>query len=213
MSWSLLPFLLQGCLYTLGISLVAASAGLVLGAGLAAARLSQPAWLRSAAALYVSFFRGVPLLVQLLLIYNLLPLMHVRLPGIAAATLGLMLCTAAYQAENLRGGFASVPPGLIEAAEMLGLTPWQRLLRIRLPIALKLTLPALVNEFTMILKASSLVSVVGVVELTRVSQDLAASTFAPLPIFATAGLLFYLMSSGLAQAGRALERRLAWGAR
>ena len=163
------------------------------------------------ARIFVSFFRGVPLLVQLLLIYNLLPVLGIDVPGVVAAVIGLSLCTAAYQAENLRGGFAGVPRGLIEAADMVGLGPVRQFWRIRLPIALKLTLPSLVSEAIMILKASSLVSVVGVVELTRMAQDLASSTYEPLPMFAMAGLLYFVIDGVIAGAGTVLEHRLRWG--
>ncbi len=108
-----------------------------------------------------------------MLIYNLLPVIGINVPSIVAAVVGLSLCTAAYQAENLRGGFSSVPVGLVESAEMVGMTPIQIFRRIKAPIALRLTFPALVNEAILILKASSLVSVVGIVELTRMAQDLA----------------------------------------
>lgn len=210
MSWNLLPFLLQGAVQTLWISVLAIAMGLLAGVLVAAARLSGKAWLSIPATGFVSFFRGVPLLVQLLLIYNALPLLGIGISSVGAAMMGLALCTAAYQAENLRGGFNAISPGLLEAAEMMGFTPWQRLWRIRVPIALRMTLPAIVNEATMILKASSLVSVVGVVELTRVAQDVAASTFEPIPVFACAGLMYLLMTGGLVFLGRSLERRLSW---
>src|SRR5262249_26390383 len=146
--------------------------GLTIGMGVCAATLSPRRALSLAGRLFVSFFRGAPLLVQLLLIYNLLPVLGINVPGVVAAVTGLSLCTAAYQAENLRGGFAGVPRGLIEAADMVGLTPVQQFLRIRAPIAFRLAFPALVSEAIMILKASSLISVVGIVELTRMAQDL-----------------------------------------
>lgn len=160
------------------------------------------------AQIFISFFRGVPLLVQLLLIYNLLPAIGINVPSIVAAIIGLSLCTAAYQAENLRGGFASVPLGLLESAEMVGLTPRQVFRRIKVPIALRLTFPALVNEAILILKASSLVSVVGIVELTRMAQDLAGSTFLPLQIFASAGLIYLMINWLVALAGGMIENRL-----
>jgi len=162
---------------------------------------------------FISFFRGVPLLVQLLLIYNLLPAVGINVPSIVAAVIGLSLCTAAYQAENLRGGFASVPLGLVESAEMVGLTPRQIFRRIKVPIALRLTFPALVNEAILILKASSLVSVVGIVELTRMAQDLAGSTFLPLQIFASAGLIYLGINWVVALAGGLIESRLPGVAR
>ncbi len=153
----------------------------------------------------------MPLLVQLLLIYNLLQFIGLNVPSIVAAILGLSLCTAAYQAENLRGGFESVPIGLIEAADMAGFSARQTFLRIRVPIALRLTFPALVNEAIMILKSSSLVSVVGIVELTRMAQDLASSTYLPIEIFSSAGLIYLVICSTVALIGRRAEASLPGG--
>jgi polar amino acid transport system permease protein len=98
--------------------------------------------------------------------------------------------------------------GLVESAEMVGMTPIQIFRRIRAPIALRLTFPALVNEAILILKASSLVSVVGIVELTRMAQDLAGSTFLPLEIFASAGLIYLVINWIVALAGGLIERSL-----
>lgn len=211
MSWKLFELLVIASGWTIVISAASIVIGLVIGTGVSAAMLAQSPWLRWPGRLFVSFFRGAPLLVQLLLIYNLLPVLGLNLPGVVAAIAGLSLCTAAYQAENLRGGFESVSRGYLEAAEMLGMSPWQQFIRIRAPIALRMTLPALTNEAIMILKASSLVSVVGVVELTRTAQDLAASTFLPLHLFAAAGLLYLIINTVIALAARLLEGRLAWG--
>jgi polar amino acid transport system permease protein len=210
-SWKLFLLLVQACGYTVVISAVSISIGLVIGTAVSAAMLSSRKALSLAGRTFVSFFRGAPLLVQLLLIYNLLPTLGINVPSMVAAVIGLSLCTAAYQAENLRGGFASVPRGLVEAAEMVGLSPFQQFWRIRAPIALRMTLPALINEAIMILKASSLVSVVGVVELTRMAQDLAASTFKPLQLFAAAGLIYLVVNLIVARGGAALEKSFRWG--
>ena len=193
------------------ISSISIVIGLAIGTVVSAAMLAHSRALSFAGRTFVSFFRGAPLLVQLLLIYNLLPMLGLSVPSMVAAIVGLSLCTAAYQAENLRGGFASVPRGLLEAADMLGLSPFQQFWRIRAPIALRLTLPALTNEAIMILKASSLVSVVGVVELTRMAQDLSASTFQPLPLFAAAAVLYLVINSVVAVAARRLEGSFRWG--
>ena len=211
MSWKLFLLLVQACGYTVLISAVSISLGLVIGTGVSAAMLSSHKALSRTGRTFVSFFRGAPLLVQLLLIYNLLPTLGINVPSMVAAVIGLSLCTAAYQAENLRGGFASVPRGLLEAAEMVGLSPFQQFWRIRAPIALRMTLPALINEAIMILKASSLVSVVGVVELTRMAQDLAASTFKPLQLFAAAGLIYLVVNLLVARGGAALEKSFRCG--
>jgi polar amino acid transport system permease protein len=208
---TLFGLLVEAAGYTVALSAVSIVGGLGVGLGVAAAMLSRRRMLALPARAFVSFFRGVPLLVQLLLIYNLLPSVGIDLPGVVAAGIGLTFCTAAYQAETLRGGFLGVPRGLVEAADMVGLTATQMFWRIRVPIAVKLTLPSLVSEAIMILKASSLVSVVGVVELTRMAQDLAASTYRPLPIYATAGLLYIVVDWAIAGAGAVLERRAHWG--
>ncbi|APO70755.1 amino acid ABC transporter permease protein (plasmid) [Rhizobium gallicum] len=208
MTIKLFELLLRASIYTIGISIASILIGFAIAIVLSGALLSQKRLFKVPAQLFISFFRGVPLLVQLLLIYNLLPAIGINVPSIVAALVGLSLCTAAYQAENLRGGFASVPRGLIESAEMVGLTSGQIFRRIKVPIALRLTFPALVNEAILILKASSLVSVVGIVELTRMAQDLAGSTFLPLEIFASAGLIYFVINWGVAQAGSMIERTL-----
>lgn len=208
MSIKLFELLLQASIYTVGISVVSILIGFAIAILLSGMLLSGRSLFMRPAQIFISFFRGVPLLVQLLLIYNLLPGIGINVPSIVAAIIGLSLCTAAYQAENLRGGFASVPLGLVESAEMVGLTPRQIFRRIKVPIALRLTFPALVNEAILILKASSLVSVVGIVELTRMAQDLAGSTFLPLQLFACAGLIYLVINWLVALVGGLIESRL-----
>ncbi|MGR6432648.1 amino acid ABC transporter permease [Rhizobium sp. PAMB 3182] len=208
MSTKLFWLLVQASVHTVVISVISIVIGLILAILISACLLSGKRWLVKLARIYVSFFRGVPLLVQLLLIYNLLPVIGINVPSVVAAIAGLALCTSAYQAENLRGGFESVPTGLIESADMAGLNPRQTFTRIRVPLAVRMTLPALINEAILILKSSSLISVVGVVELTRMAQDLSASTFQPLQIFAAAGLLYLIINWVVALLGRVVERNL-----
>ena len=211
MTFTLFGLLIQAALYTVVISSLSIVLGFFIGLSVSAAMLSSNSAIAIPARVFVSFFRGVPLLVQLLLIYNLLPVVGINVPSVVAAVIGLSLCTAAYQAENLRGGFASVSRGLLEAADMAGLSSFQQLVRIRAPIAFRLTLPSLINEAILILKASSLVSVVGVVELTRMAQDLDTSLYKPLQLYAAAGLLYFLINRTVAAAGKYAERRMAWG--
>jgi len=210
-NWPTFNLLLEGAVVTAGLSAISVGAGLLLGMLVCAASLATGRFPRLFAAVYVSFFRGVPLLVQLLLLYHVLPRLGFDLPGIAAATVGLTLCTAAYQAENLRGGFVNVPVGLVEAGRMVGMTARQINVRIRAPIALRLTLPSVVNEAILILKASSLVSVVGVADLTRTAQNIASSNFRPIETFATAGALYLALNVALAGGGDALGRMLGRG--
>jgi polar amino acid transport system permease protein len=204
-----LPLLLQAAVTTVLVSLLAVAIGFCIGTLVCLCRLSRAAAPRRFGALYVSFFRGVPLLVQLLLIYYLLPHAGINVPSIVAAVGSLALCTAAYIAEILRGGFLGLPRGQSESAVMLGLSRWQTSTHILVPQAVRLTLPALVNETIMLLKSSSLISVVGVAELTRTSQNIANSTYRPLEIYLAAGAVYLAINGCLALAGRLLERHLA----
>jgi polar amino acid transport system permease protein len=198
MPWSFveeaLPVFLRGAVATVGVSLAAIALGFAVGAAIAAAATSGLRGLRAFAALYISFFRGVPLLVQLLLAYYALPFLGLDIPAIVAAVGTLALCCAAYAAEILRGGLATVPPGAVEAARLLGLTRTQTFLRIRLPIAARAMRQSLVGEAIMIMKASSLVSMVGILELTRTSQALAASTFMPLQAYTLCGIMYLIIN-------------------
>jgi polar amino acid transport system permease protein len=185
-----LPSMLRAAGNTVWISAAGILIGLLLGVPIAVACERGRAW----GLIYVSFFRGVPLLIQLLLAYYALPFIGIDLPAAVAAVGTLGLCCAAYMAEIIRGGFALVAKGGLEAARLLGLSPLQILLRIRLPIALQAMRPALISEAIMIVKASSLISVVGILELTRSAQALASSTFEPLPAYALCGALYLTLN-------------------
>ena len=212
MTPKLFGLLLEASLRTIWLSVVSIGIfGFAIAVLVCAGLMSQNRRARLPARLFVSFFRGTPLLVQLLLIYYLLPRIGLDVPSYVAAIAGMSFCTAAYQAEIMRGGFASVPSGLVEAAEMCGLSRLATFRRIKLPIAFRLTLPGLVNEWIMMLKSSSLVSVVGVVELTRMAQDLAASTYLPLPLYASAGFIYLCINLVVALFGRGLEARMSAG--
>src|SRR5260221_1151290 len=123
MSWELCEVLVQAAGTTAVISLVSISIGLLIGVGVCAATMHHNPAVGRLGRVYVSFFRGAPLLVQLLLLYNLLPVIGVNLPSVVTAVIGLSLCTGAYQAGNLRGGFASISLGLLGAAGMGGFLP------------------------------------------------------------------------------------------
>ena len=209
------PYLLQGAATTVSVSLVGIALGLVIGTAVCVARVSgQSATARLAAragALYVSFFRGVPLLVQLLLIYYLLPVVGLNVPALVAAVAGLSLSSGAYQAEILRGALNAVPRGQTEASLAFGFAPRDIWRRILLPQALRIALPPLINEFILLLKASSLISVVGIAELTRVGMNIASSTYRPLEAYVAAGALYLAINLCLAAIGTLAERRVGAG--
>jgi polar amino acid transport system permease protein len=196
---------------TIGVSVAGIVLGMVLGFVVCLARLAGNPVLVRAGALYVSFFRGVPVLVQLLFIYYFLAEFGVDVPAIAAAIGGLGFASGAFQAEILRGALNAVPAGQREAAIALGYSPMEIWRRILLPQALRISVPPLINEFTLLIKASSLVSVVGIAELTRVSMNIASSTYRPLEAYAAAGAFYLAINLCVAGLGAVAERRLAVG--
>ncbi|NTI76653.1 amino acid ABC transporter permease [Rhizobium rhizogenes] len=206
------PALLDGLLTTVTVSFSALLLGVPLAVLLAAASRSGRL-LHATAGLYVSFWRGTPILVQLLVIFYLLPFLGLELEPPVAAALALALNTAAFQSEIYRAGLLAVPRGQIEAAEMLGLTAAQTFLCIEVPQTVRTMLPALVGEMQALVKNSSLVSVIAVMDVTRRAQQVAASTFRPLEAYASALLLYVAVGAALAGIGLLMERRLTQGAR
>ncbi len=203
--------LLIGAGMTIAVSLAGNALGLLIGIPVCLMRLSREKLARAIAAAYVSFFRGVPLLVQLLIVYYFLPVIGLDMPSFVAAVIGLGVCSAAYQAENLRGGFLIIPRGQAEAARAFGYSPMQTRRYILIPQAFRAAAPVLINEMILILKASSLVSVVGVAELMRASQNIVARDLHPIKWYAAAALIYLIINLVLASFGRVLERRLNAG--
>ncbi len=203
--------LLMGAGTTIAVALAGNALGLALGLVVCTMRLSAATPVRALAAAYVSVFRGIPLLVQLLIVYYFLPAAGFDLPPFVAAVIGLGICSAAYQAENLRGGFLIVPRGQIEAAFAFGYSSTQTWVHVLIPQAVRAAAPAVMNEIILIVKASSLVSVVGVTDLTRASQNIVARDLRPIAWYAAAGLIYLLINLVLARLGRAGEQRLNLG--
>ena len=204
-------YLTQAAGVTISVSFAGIAIGFAIGALVCVAGLSRRAWLARFGAAYVSVFRGVPLLVQLLFMYYFLAEFGLDVPALAAAVGGLALSSAAYQAEILRGAFNALPRGQAEAAVALGYADFEIWRRILLPQALRISIPPLINEFILLLKASSLVSVVGIAELTRVSMNIASMTYRPLEAYVGGGLFYLAINLTLAGFGALAERRLAAG--
>jgi polar amino acid transport system permease protein len=201
--------LLWAARYTLLVSGLGIALGLVIGALICAAGLSRWPALRGFAAIWVSFLRGVPLLVQLLLMFYLLPVIGINVPALAAAVITVGICASAYISEIWRGAINAMPRGQTEAAVAIGMAPRDVWGRIILPQAVVMSLPALVNELILLVKASSLVSVVGILELTRASQAQTAMTFRPLEVYIAAACIYLAINLCLSGLGRYLEHRMA----
>jgi len=206
--WHNLPYMLAAARWTLLISLGGMAISLVLGIFVCASRISKEPVISGLAALYISFFRGVPLLVQLLVFYYMLPYIGLDLPAIAAAVLAVGMCSAAYTAEILRGALQTIPHGQTEAAHALGIPTFSLWKRILVPQAIRIGLPSLVNELILLVKVSSLASVVGIGELTRISQNITGETYRPLEIYVAAAAIYFLINLVVSLLGRLAEHKL-----
>ncbi len=200
--------LIGGVVTTVIVSGVSIALGMVLGLALAFGLLSHRAPFAALCGIYRSFWRGTPILVQLLIVFYMLPQVGLDVSSFVAAVIALSLNTAAFQAEIYRAGLMAIPRGEIEAARMLGIRKWTIRRRILIPQMFRLVLPPLVNEAIIIVKNSSLVSVIAVTELMRRSQQIASTTFKPVEVYLIAGAIYLAVNLLLAQAGRRMERHM-----
>ena len=207
-----LQFMLAGLGLTIVLSVCAIALAVVLGLLLALAGLSQNTLLRGVNRVYVECFRAVPLLVLLLWVYYGLPVITgLQFGTFVAGLITLALSDAAFEAEVFRAGIQSVPRGQREAAETLGLSRWKTFRFIVFPQAIRHILPALGNQFVYVLKMSSLVSVVGLQELTRRANELNVTEYRPLEIYTFLVLEYLALILVVSWGVRRLERRLARG--
>jgi polar amino acid transport system permease protein len=201
------PYLLQGALVTLGLTVAAIAGGLVLGGVLSLMRLSGQRALVALARFYIWVFRGTPLLVQLIIIYTGLPQLGLKLSVLESALLGLILNEAAYLAEIIRGGILGVSAGQSSAARALGLNSAQTMMYVVLPQAIRIIIPALGNSVNGLLKTTSVTSVISMEELLRRTQILIQEKFLVLELFAVAALYYLLMTSVWDLIQRRIEAR------
>ncbi len=218
--------LAKGVWITVAVTLVAYSGACIIGLGLALAGLSRLIVLRQAARLYIEVMRGVPITVLLLYVafvvapglvagWNWLavPLGFEELRGrdfplLWRAVIALMLAYSAFLAEIFRAGLQAVDKGQVEAAKALGLNGWQRFRHIVFPQAFRMVLPPLGNDFVAMVKDSSLVSVLGVSDITQLAKVTAAGNFRYFETYNLAALLYLTMTIGLSLVLRRLEARL-----
>jgi cystine transport system permease protein len=191
------PFLLKGAYYTVILSLGGMFFGLLLGFGLALMRLSRFKLVSWLARIYVSFFRGTPLLVQLFVIYYGLPQVGIELDPIPAAMIGFSLNMAAYACEILRAAIGSIERGQWEAAASIGMTRAQTLRRAILPQAMRTALPPLGNSFISLVKDTALAATIQVPELFRQAQLITARTFEVFTMYLAAALIYWILATVL----------------
>jgi His/Glu/Gln/Arg/opine family amino acid ABC transporter permease subunit len=204
--------LLNGVGTTVAVCSMAIAAGMPLGLVIAAGRTGRNGILRFLCGVYASFVRAVPLVTFVMLIYFGLPALGVEFDALTASVLALTLNTAAFNSEIWRAGIVDFPHGQVEAARAFGMTRRKAFWRIMFPQIWRRSLSPLVNEMTLLIKASPAIAIIGVVDLTRKARQIAESTYEPLPAFLAAVAVYGVVLIMLVMAGRLLERRLG-GAR
>jgi len=202
---------LQGAALTLFLCFCSIWLSLLLGFVTALARLSRSAVAFGIASFYASFFRGTPLLIQILLIYLGLPQIGIVPGAISAGIIALSLNYGAYLSEIFRAGIMAVAPGQRQAAMALGLSPTATFLHIILPQAMRTILPPTTSQFISMLKDSSLISVMGVWEVMFLAQSYGRSSYRYIEMLTTAAVIYWLMSIGLELVQNRLERHYGKG--
>jgi polar amino acid transport system permease protein len=201
--------LTEGFLRTVEISVLSITlgtlAGFLVGVALTYGRLP----LRLLSRGYVDIIRGTPVLVLVLACFYMPAVFRVNLDALTAGVLALTLFCGGHVAEILRGALVAIPPGQTEAARSIGLTFRKTLLYVLLPQAARTILPTWVNTGAELVKASTLVSIIGVGELLLKTQEIVGRNFLTLDFYLVAGLLYLIVNYGIERLGKAVERRVA----
>ncbi|GAA3412499.1 amino acid ABC transporter permease [Paenibacillus hodogayensis] len=211
MDWTIVknifPDLLHGAGTTFLISILSIVLGTLAGFLLSLMRLSHVKALKAIAFFYTWLFRGLPLLVILFLVYYAAPF-GLKLSAFYAGLLGMSLNAAAYKAEIIRSGLLAIPKGQIEAAEAVGMNPWQMMWQIRIPQTTRIILPIYISNSIALLKGSAQLSVITVPDLMLRAQTHYSSTYMPLETLGTASLLYLIMTSAMMAVQAWSEKKL-----
>jgi polar amino acid transport system substrate-binding protein len=208
--WKYMPLLLRAALVTIEISAAAMAIAIAMGLFMAVLRVFGPRAISWLVIAFIEVIRGTPLLIQLFIIFYGLPAIGIRFSPLWAAIIGLGINYAAYEAENYRAGIQSIPQGQMDAALALGLSRLQTIRKIVLPQAVRLVIPPVTNDFIALLKDSSLVSVITMVELTKMYGQLAATNYDYIGLGLLTAGIYFVLGLPIARLSRALEGRLQY---
>ncbi|MBF8254112.1 MAG: Amino acid ABC transporter permease [Deltaproteobacteria bacterium] len=195
---------------TLRLAIPAIVFGFILGTLVGLARLSHSRWLNWPAKIYVELFRGVPLVMVIFWFWFMIPALAGKsLPEYSVALTAFVIFEAAYLAEIVRAGIQSVPRGQVEAATATGLSKSLLMRHVILPQALRNMIPALVTQFIVLLKDTSLASIIGYVDLTKAAQIVNNREIRPFELYLFIAVVYWLCSYSMSRYARRLESRLA----
>jgi His/Glu/Gln/Arg/opine family amino acid ABC transporter permease subunit len=208
---SKMPLFLKGTGLTLELAAWTLVLGSVLGIVVALMRLGRWRVLRWVSAVYVEFLRGTPLLVQVLIVYFGLPQLGLKMPRMTAGIVALTINSAAYMSEIVRSGIQAVDRGQTEAARSLGMNGAQTMLYVVLPQAIRNILPAIGNEFVVIIKESSILYTIGIYELTYQANKLASTNYRYLETLIISAFIYFILTFATSRLLGLLERRMRRG--
>ena len=205
-----LPFLWQGLLVTLEVSLLVVAISLVIGVVMGIGITYGPAWLYWPIRLYSDLIRGIPVLVLIFFVYYGLPALGLNLDNFSAAVAALAAFKTAHVIEITRGAIQSIHHGQTDAGKAIGLTFWQRMFHVIFPQATRRFLPPWINAVTDAVKGSALVSLIGVVDLMLAVQKVIGRTYEPMPLYVTGAIIYFAINYSLSLQSRRLEKRFAY---
>ncbi|WP_342267989.1 amino acid ABC transporter permease [Candidatus Tisiphia endosymbiont of Empis tessellata] len=212
LDFSSIYFIMQGMVVTLKYSIVSVLLGLIIGILLAICKVGKSCVLRLFANFYTSVFRGTPLLIQLSIIYFGLPsVIGIKLGVFVAGSIAFSLNSGAYVSEIIRAGINSVDKGQIEAAKALAIPERLMMKDIILPQAIRNILPSLVNELINLIKESSIISMIGEMDLMRRAQLVSLESYTYFTPMLIAGLCYYVMVIIISKLAKIIEKRLVIG--
>lgn len=201
------PVLLKGLGMTLGLSLLSLLIGAAIGFAFGIIRAGGNRWLSRALGIYIDLFRGTPFLVQVFIVFFILPALGIELSAFAAGVVALSNLAACFIGEIVAAGLKAVPQGQREAALASGMTRAQQMRLVLMPQAVRIVTPSLVGQFVLLIKDSSVVSAIGLLDLTRAGWMIVQSVPQGLMVFGTVGLGYFLICYPLIHLSRRLERR------
>ncbi|MFH1137182.1 MAG: amino acid ABC transporter permease [Pseudomonadota bacterium] len=203
-----LPFFLKGLWMTALISGLSLIGGTLFGFVLGIARAGSLKWISRAIGLWVDIIRGTPVLVQIFLVFFILPEAGIQLEAFPAAIIALTNMSTCFICEIVAGGIQAVPQGQVEAAAASGLSSFQRLRFIILPQAMTMILPPLVGQYVLIIKDSSIVSAIGLMDVTRVGWLTVQRIPEGIMVFGLVGILYFVICYPLIRAANYLEKKM-----
>ena len=207
-----MPLLMQGLGLTLVLAAVSLLIAMVLGILASLMGMSRNPILRGINKVYVAIIRGTPLLVQGFFIYfGITGVLNVKISAFAAGVIALSLNAGGYLSEIFRGGIQAVDPGQREAARSLGLSARQTTWRIIIPQAIRICIPSVVNQWCITIKDTSIISVIGLAELTKIGQQIIARTYQSFEVWIIVGAMYFIVIWLLTVLARVVERKVSLG--